>query len=213
MGYYDDKPTGYFEKLLAMDCETTGLDWNGDDPSNGHQAVSWGFIVADGKTLKPIEELYVEIKWNDESKAARKADPEFGKEAGRIHGLTYDYLEQNGVTEEEAVVLIANMIIKYWGPTCLIKALGHNVQMFDIPFLRAMFKRHGIVLPLGSRHYDSNSAGFIAVGSYTSDALFDTMGFDSRDSHNALEDTRMSLESCRRIRLIWDAKVGVHAYE
>lgn len=210
---YNDKPKGYFEKLLAMDCETTGLAWNSADPSIGHQAVSWGFIVADGKTLKPIEELYVEIKWNNESKAARKADPQFGVGAANIHGLTYDYLEKNGMSEEDAVVKIANLIIKYWGPTTLIKALGHNVQMFDIPFLRAMFKRHGIELPLGSRHYDSNSAGFITVGSYTSDALFDTMGFDSRSSHNALEDTRMSLESCRRIRLLWDAKVGVNAYE
>jgi len=208
-----DTPKGYFEKLLAMDCETTGLDWDGDNPSNGHQAVSWGFIVADGKTLKPIEELYVEIKWNDASKAARKLDPQFGVAAANIHGLTYDHLEKNGISEEEAVVKIANLIIKYWGPTTLIKALGHNVHMFDVPFLRDLFRRHDIELPLGGRHYDSNSVGFITTGAYISDALFDTMGFDSRDSHDALEDARMALESCRRIRVLWDSKVGVNAYE
>ena len=30
-------------------------------------------------------------------------DPEFGSRAAEIHGLTRDYLEKNGITEEEAV--------------------------------------------------------------------------------------------------------------
>ena len=111
-----DKPRGYFENLLAIDCETTGLDWNGDDPSNGHQAVSWGIIVANGITLEPIEELYLEIKYNEFSRKAREADPNFGVAAANIHGLTFDYLEQHGIDEVEAVEKIGNLIIKYWGP-------------------------------------------------------------------------------------------------
>lgn len=210
---YNDKPAGYFEKLLAIDCETTGLNWDTDDPSIGHQPISWGIIVADAASLKSIEELYVEIKWNDESKAARKADPEFGAGASRIHGLTSEYLEKNGVSEDEAVALIANLILKHWGPTTQVKTLGHNVHSFDVPFLRAMLRRHDIDIPIGSRHYDSNSVGFCTVGAFTSDALFNTMGFDSRDSHNALEDARMALESCRRIKVLWDAKIGVNAYD
>lgn len=213
MGNYDDKPKGYFEHLLAIDCETTGLDWDGDNPSNGHQAVSWGIIVADAKTLKTVEELYVEIKYNEASRNARAADPEFGVGAANIHGLTFKHLEEHGISEEEAVVLIANLIIKYWGPTSQVKTLGHNVHVFDVPFMRAMFRRHNIDIPFGSRHYDTNSIGFATVGAYVSDALFETMGFDSRGSHNALEDARMALESARRIRVLWNAKVGVNAYE
>ncbi len=213
MGNFYDKPRGSFDKLLALDCESTGMSFNTDDPSIGHQAVSWGFIVADAKTLKPVEELYVEIKWNKESIAAKKADPEFSLKAADIHGLTYRHLEENGMSEEEAVVLIANLIIKHWGPTTQVKMLGHNVQSFDIYFLRAMFRRHGIDIPIGARHYDSNSVGFVTTGSFTSDALFDTMGFDSRDSHNALEDARMALESCRRIRVLWNSNIGVNAYD
>ncbi len=207
------KPKGYFKKLLAIDCETTGLNWDTDDPSIGHQPVSWGIIVADAETLKPIEELYVEIKWNDESKAAQKADPEFGAKASSIHGLTSEYLEKHGILEEEAVIKIATLILKYWGPNTQVKALGHNVHSFDVPFLRAMLRRYGIDIPIGSRHYDSNSIGFCTVGAFTSDALFDTMGFDSRNAHNALEDARMALESCRRIRILWNANIGVNAYE
>jgi len=140
------------------------------------------------------------------------ADPEWGKAATRIHGLTQKYLKDNGVSEQEAVVQIANLIIKHWGPTVQVKTLGHNVHSFDIQFLRSMFRRHGIDLPIGSRHYDSNSMGFI-TGAYTSDALFDTMGFDTREAHNALEDARMALESCRRIKVLWNSKVGIKAYE
>jgi len=205
-------PKGYFEKILAVDCETTGLNWENDNPSIGHQAVSWGIIVADAHTLKAVEELYVEIKWNAESREAKKNDPTFSVSAAAIHGLTFDYLEKNGITEEEAVTQIANLIIKYWGPTSQVKLLGHNVHLFDLPFLRAMFRRHSIEIPIGSRHYDSNSAGFVTVGAYTSDGLFETMGFDTRGSHNALEDARMALESCRRIKVLWEDKVGVKAY-
>jgi len=208
-----DNPKGYFEKLLAIDCETTGLNWEEDDPSMGHQAISWGIVVADATTLKSIEELYVEIKWNEESRKAKKNDPTFGVSAAAIHGLTFSYLEENGVTEEEAVTQIANLIIKYWGPTTQVKMLGHNVHIFDIPFMRAMFRRHDIEIPIGSRHYDSNSVGFCTVGAYTSDALFETMGFDSREAHNALEDARMSLESCRLIKQLWQQMVALKAYE
>lgn len=207
-----NKPKGHFAKLLAIDCETTGINYASDDPSVGHQAVSWGVIVADAETLKPIDELYVEIKWNEESKAAKAADPEFGAGASNIHGLTSEYLEENGIPEDEAVMLIANLILQHWGPTSAIKTLGHNVHMFDVPFLRAMFRRHDIDIPIGSRHYDSNSIGFCTVGAVTSDDLFATMGFDDRNGHNALEDARMALESCRRIRVLWNAKVGVNAY-
>ena len=49
-----NKPRGYFEKILAMDCETSGLNFNAVDPSDGFQSVSWGFAVADAQTLKPI---------------------------------------------------------------------------------------------------------------------------------------------------------------
>jgi len=206
-------PKGYFKYVLAIDCETTGLDWNDDDPSKGHQAVSWGIIVADAETLIPIEELYVEIKWNEFSKAARVADTEFSTAASAIHGLTFEYLEANGVDEDEAVVQILELILKYWGPTQNVKCLGHNVHVFDVPFLKAMFRRYGIEVPFGSRHYDTNSIGWAMTGAFVSDAFFSCMGFTDRARHNALQDAHQALESTRRLRVIWKDTVGLLAYE
>lgn len=206
-----DTPKGAFNKLLAIDCESTGGSFGTDDFSVGHQALSWGIVVADAQTLRPIEELYVEIKWNDESKASKRKDPEFGIVATNIHGLTFEYLEENGMEEKDAVEVIGNLILKHFGPTSHIKCLGQNVHMFDIPFLRSLFRRFDIELKFGARHYDSNSIGFL-TGAFTSDALFDTMGFDERKEHNALDDAKMSLEACRMMKILWDAKVGVQAY-
>jgi len=203
------KQNGFFKHVLAMDSETTGLDFRADDPSDGHQPISWGIIVADTVTFEPIEELYLEIKWNAISIQSRKKDPTFGKKAEEIHGLTKSHLDENGVTEEEAVIQIANLIIKYWGPNNAIATLGHNVATFDMPFLRAMFRRHDIPLRFTNRHFDSNSLGLGTVGAFTSNSLFDTMGFDERTDHNALDDCKMSLDSFRIIKKLWTDMVGL----
>ena len=204
-----DKPRGHFDFILAIDCETTGLKFGSDYADDGHQAVSWGVVVADAATLKPIEELYVEIKWNQQSKDARKKDSSFGKRAEEIHGLTYEYLEKNGIDEEEAVATVGSLILKYWGPEVSIRTLGHNVHLFDLFFLRSMFRRHGIELKMASRHYDSNSLSFGTLGTFNSDDMFSVMGFDRRGTHNALEDIKMTLETYRIIRTLWQQKVGV----
>lgn len=204
-----DKPRGYFKHLLAFDVETTGLCFSGDsavhDPNTGehHQIVSIGLIVAESETFKSVEELYLEIKWNSISIKQRKGNSEFGKKAEAVHGLTKSYLDAHGVDEEEAVLKIGEMILKYWGPDVSIRTLGHNVHLFDLPFLRDLFKRHGIELKFGNRHYDTNSAGFVAFTTWNSDELFEAVGFQAREDHNALDDARMALESARIIRMLF----------
>lgn len=196
------KPKGYMKYILAMDCETTGLSFGTDDPSIGHQAISWGLIVADTATLKPVDEMYVEIRWNDDMVDKRMDDKSFGKKAEEIHGLTLAHLEEHGKDEEDAVADMAEFILQYWSPTSCIQTLGHNVATFDLPFFRSTFRRNGIELKFGNRHYDTNSGGFMAFETYTSDQLFELCGFDARDSHNALEDARMSLACARTIRVL-----------
>lgn len=47
---------------------------------------------------------------------------------------------------------------------------------------------------------DTSAAGFITVGLYKSDMLFDKMGFPVRGDHNALEDARMTLQTCALLK-------------
>jgi DNA polymerase III epsilon subunit-like protein len=199
----------YFKHVLAVDCETTGLTFGSDDPSDGHQAVSWGLVVADSQSFEPIEELYVEVQWNPVSIQSRKKDPKFGTYAEKIHGLSQSYLKKNGVPELEAVSQIANLILKYWGPTNAISTLGHNVATFDMPFLRAMFHRHNVDMRFANRHMDSFSLGVGTVGAFDSNNLFETMGNSDRTDHNALDDCKMALDAFHLVKKLWTVKVGL----
>lgn len=204
-----NKPVGYFDFVLAIDCETTGVCFSSDSAVHNeatgerHQTVSWGVLVVDATKLNIIEELYIEIAWNKISIAQRDADPTFGKEAESVHGLTKEYLDEHGITEEEAVVKILNLVAKYWGAETSIVTLGHNVHTFDMVFLRDLVRRQGIELRLNNRHIDTNSIGFANWQTYNSDQLFDLMGFEQRTDHNALEDIKMTLAALRASRLIF----------
>ncbi len=198
------KPKGYFKYILAMDCETSGLAFGSDSPcydeGGYYQPLSWGMLVLNADTLEEIERLYVEIKWDGVSL--------FDERTVKVHGLSKDHLEREGVSEEDACVMIGSMIMKYWETTPVV-TLGHNVVSFDLPFLKEMMRRHGIELSFGNRHVDTNGAGFIALGSYTSDELFDIIGLDQRQEHNALEDIVMTVEAARSIRLLVNEALGI----
>lgn len=182
------KPRGHFDYFLAIDCETSGMSFGTDDPSINtktgqvYQSVSWGLVVVDATTLKTVEELYIEIKWDGES--------EWDKHAEKVHGLSLAYLEENGMTSEEAVVAIAGLILKYWGPDVPVCLAGHNVQTFDMFFLKRLLRSQGIEIKFGNRHIDTNSIGFSVYQTYNSDDLFDVVGCVKRDKHNALDDAR-----------------------
>ena len=203
---------GYFKYLFAVDSETTGLCFKNyshnenvvHNPDSGehHQALSWGIMVVDASTFKVLEKEYIPVKWNENTKRQRAADPSFGKRAEEIHGLTYEHLEQVGFDEKDAVVKIGQLIMKYFGTDNAIKLLGHNV-MFDMQFLRELFQRYGINLKFGTRIYDSNALSFGTVGAWNSDDLFSTMGFATRKSHNALEDIEMTVEMFRITKALW----------
>ena len=192
------KPRGYFDYFLAIDCETSGMAFNEDDPSINtktgqiYQSVSWGLIVVDATTLKTVEELYLEIKWDGES--------EWDKKAEKVHGLSLAYLEEHGMTSEEAVVAIAGLILKYWGPDVPVCLAGHNVQTFDMPFLKRLLRSQGIDIKFGNRHIDTNSIGFGVYQTYNSDDLFEMVGCAKRAEHNALDDARNVVRSIRVTR-------------
>lgn len=197
-----DKPRGYFEKVLAADCETSGMSYNHLDPSTGFQSVSWGLIVADAQTFKPIEKLYVEIKWDGKS--------EWKEDAEKVHGLTREHLEQNGLTKEEAAVAIGNLIYKHWPPNSdfsfqrNVRMLGHNVRSFDYYFMKQLLEPFGIMFSTGNRFIDTSSIAFAALNCYNSDDAFDLVGV-KRDTHNALADAQASLDVVRAVRTLYNS--------
>ena len=213
-----DKPKGYFEYFVAVDCETTGLCFKNYkheenpvyNPETGerHQAISWGILIVRASDFAIVDEMYLEVQWNNESRRQRLRYPDFGKGAEKVHGLTQEYLENNGIPEEEAVLKIGTLIAKYFGGDNSIKLLGHNVHLFDLPFMRDMFKRYGVDMKFGNRHYDTNSGAFMTFGTWNSDQLFEQLGFEARGDHNALDDIKMTLEAARIMRVLFQKFLG-----
>jgi len=192
---------------LCLDWETSGADWGRVSQSIAkYQGLTFGAIVFDATTFEPVAELYVEIKFN-----AEKYQWDMGAE--KIHGKTREYLEANGVSQEEAATQLAELILKYWGPDTPVMFLGHNAE-FDINFtaqllstieiefgkeradppkFESWIRLHHVIL-------DTSPMGFIAFGLYKSDLLFKRVGFEDRGDHNALQDARQTLEAAAVVR-------------
>lgn len=202
------KPRGYIELALFIDAETSGIAFSSEDPTHDpvtgdtYQMVSVGLVVANALTLQPIEKLYVEIKWNGKSK--------WDKRAEAVHGLSLAHLEEHGVDEEEAVLLIGSLILKYWGPESPVCLGGHNVATFDKFFLNRLLRTHGIVVRFGSKTLDTNALGFGTFGTHNSDDLFAEVGLPDRDpaKHNALIDAENALFTFRTIRQLFSRCIG-----
>lgn len=194
-----------FRYMLGMDCETTGvilksknpaIDLN--DPDRYAQAISWGFVVIDSETLEEVDNLYIEIKYD--GKAI------WSKTAEKIHGLSQEYLDQHGRNEEDAVCEIGSFLMKYFG-TEAICPLGHNVR-FDVEFFYLMMERYDLPFRFTNRMIDTMPFALILQKCYNSDQLFKSVGLEDRAEHNALEDIRMTVESLRRIRAIYNLGVN-----
>ena len=189
------------DRILAMDCETSGMNWDAAKANctknaiHGYQPVSWGMIATD-LSYKPIAELYVEIKWNGVAK--------WNSEAEKIHGLSKEYLEEHGMEEEEAVATIIEFLMEHFNLDKPIYCLGHNVASFDVPVLKDMFARYDVPgIRFGHRHFDTFSLSMGTVRELDSNTLFKRMGLPIREEHNALDDAKYALASYRRINKLW----------
>lgn len=196
---------------ICIDWETTGATWGGDS-SIDYQGISFGAIIFDTETFEGIEELYLEIKYNPDKW-------KWSEEAEKIHGKTREHLAEHGVSQEDAAAALIELILKYFGPDGKVMILGHNVE-FDRRFTNQLLNSvefefstervnksftqiqvHHVML-------DTSSLGFITLGLYKSDLLFESMGYEPRGDHNALDDARMTLGTAKTIREL--TKIGLN---
>lgn len=186
----------HFDKILALDVETSGLNKNSIDPSEGYQIVSIGMVVVDVMNdFKSLDEIYIEIKWNGQSI--------WDDEAQRIHGFSKSYLEKNGISEEDAVEKIALFIFNHFGvekPICL---LGHNPQ-FDKCFLKSLLEKYELPFKFSHRSLDTFSLTLPTIGTFDSNEMFEFFGFPQRITHNSLKDIKMTLKVVQLIRKMWN---------
>ena len=185
-------------KILAIDVETSGINRNSGSICKDHQIVAIGLIVADAE-FKEIERFYCEIKYDNKSK--------WDEHAERVHGLSKQHLEENGLDEEDAVVEIAEFLLKHYEPEDAIFFLGHNCRVFDLEFFNQLMNKYDIYYKIAHRTIDSFSVGFTCFGLDNSDAIFNLFNKE-RKTHNALEDAAMALGVCRNVRLMVEEAIN-----
>jgi len=107
--------------LLALDFETTGLDYNKDQP------CSLGLIVYDINLDKIDSKLIYVIP-----------EVEISTESFNIHKLSLDFLLENGMPLDQLEREVYEFIEKYFPKNDRgnldVKFCGHNISIFDILF-------------------------------------------------------------------------------
>lgn len=174
---------------LGIDWETSGFST--PDYAKSHQGISFGAIIFDVRALEPVEMLYHEIKFN--SKLYQWSDG-----AQKVHGLTREYLEENGVDQERAASDLCNLIIKYIG-TEDVMLMGHRVH-FDKAFTQQLTKSIDIDLNYHPTTIDTASMCTALMEMSKSEEIFQTLGMPPRQQHNAMEDILYTLQSVKRIK-------------
>lgn len=195
---------------LCLDWETSGSAW-GDDSSKEYQGISFGAIIFDTSNFQPIKKLYQVIKF-DETRY------KWSEEAEKVHGLSREFLEKNGVSQEEAAINLLELLSEFFAGS-KVMFLGHNCE-FDIRFTKQLLDIVEVEFSLeNSGKYDTHihlhhvvlntsQLGFITLGLYKSDLLFDAMGFEKREEHNALNDAEMTLQTCANIRFLMETALN-----
>lgn len=191
---------------LWADWETSGADFdNGfENTFTRFQGLQVGFVIADNETLEEVDSLKVTFKF----------DPgyEWQDGAEKVHGLSREFLEANGVTQEEGLATMIEFIVKYFGDEVIhvldgqqksfskkVQVGGHNID-FDIAATQALFKKFGLRLSIHHVKMETSGAAFIAIGEYKSNKVFEFFGGEKRGNHDALDDARLALAAARGIR-------------
>jgi oligoribonuclease (3'-5' exoribonuclease) len=177
---------------LAIDWETSGYrapQKRSESYAQEHQGISFGALVIDMRSFEIVEELYREIQFNPRYKW------DFGAE--KVHGISQAKLA-SGVSQEQAAIDLANLIVKYFGATEVIM-VGHRVY-FDRDFTDQLFDVIDIKVPWHPTLIDVSAVATATIEMANSEQIFQALGMPPRGAHNALEDIKQSVEVLRTIK-------------
>lgn len=177
--------------ILVVDIETTGSTFGSyEETFSRYQAISFGAIVARSDTFEEVASLSFLVKY----------DPryEWSEEAQKIHGLTKERLEAEGLTNEEAAVELAEFILNHFG-TGKVMFANHN-PWFDIEGMRQLLGPFNVMPDLHHVVLDTSALGFVTIGQYRSNDVFPFFNGERAEVHDALDDARMALGVLRGIR-------------
>jgi hypothetical protein len=150
---------------LSIHVETTGINNALDEPVyKDNEIVSLAAVVCEKETFKPVDEivLFIDYGLNTVGTEWHKISPQF--------------LLEEGLDEESAVVEFSNFILNYFDPDEAIICLGQNVHSFVLPFVKNLLYRNEIYIHFSSNSLDVFSLTVSTVGEMTIKELIELFG-------------------------------------
>jgi DNA polymerase III epsilon subunit-like protein len=150
---------------LSIHVETTGINNVIDEPVyKNNEIVCLSAVVCEKRTFKTIDEIIIFI------------DHGLRDIGTRWHGITPEFLEENGLDEESAVVEFSNFILQYFDPDGSIITLGQNVHSFVLPFVKNLLYRNEVYIYFSSNSLDVFSITVPTIGETTIKELIELFG-------------------------------------
>jgi len=189
--FYSNAHPGKY--ILVLDVETTGSTFASyEETFSKFQAIAFGAVVATSDTFEEVASLSFKVKFDPKY--------EWSEGAEKIHGITREQLEVEGLEKEEAAAELAEFILNHFG-TGKVMFANHN-PWFDIEAMRQLLAPYGVMPDLHHVVIDTSSLAFGAIGKYRSNDVFPFFNGERPDIHDALGDARMALNVLRGIREI-----------
>lgn len=189
---------------LSIHVETTGLNSNIDQNVNeGHSIVAIGVSVCD-KDFNKVDDkiIFIDSGLNNE-----EIVPEF-------NGITKEFLSEEGISEEDAVIEFANFILEYFSPNDNIVCLGQNVQYFCIPFLKELLYKYEVYINFACNALDVFSLTTPTLGELSLKEVVEVFGdvdnlppFYQQEEYACLLKTYAFIEVFRRINKQWNRMI------
>lgn len=177
--------------ILIGDVETSGSTFLSYELTfKKYQAISFGFIVATSDTFEEVASIEFKVKFDPKY--------EWSAEAEKIHGITREVLEAEGLTPEEAAIEVAEFILEHFGTGKVM--FGNHNPYFDIEAMRQLLEPFGVMPDLHHVVLDTSGLGFVAIGKYKSNDVFEFFNGERPPIHDALGDCRMALGVMSGIR-------------
>lgn len=178
-------------KVVVIDAETSGINYNSSNVANNYQAISWGVIISDLDNFKIHDKKYWEIKYESDNYY-------WDNKTEDIHGLTKKYLSENGVIQEQFVEEFIILLEEHFDLSQPIYLMGHHVVNFEINFLKNIFRRYELPMP-NFRCIDITPVNML-LGLRSQDLIYKYAFGEQRVEANAIKDALACISIFKKLK-------------
>lgn len=191
-------------KYLTIHVDTTGIDFNTYDISEGYEIVAITLMSCDDdfKILKHVT-LY-----------NSSVSEEGLRDSTMYHSIDRGVLDDVGMDEEQFVEAIAAFIFEEFLESesqhlPKIKCLGHNIGTFALPFLKKYLQKYDLPIEFSCNVLDTHSVLIPTVGDMSLQDMIAIFGDDRNDDEysTTLYKCKLFVNIFKKVKRLWIKKV------